>query len=103
MTDEVVPVTVRILEKEFKISCPEGEEAALQNTVRYLNKKMREIRESGNIVGTDRIAMMAALNIAHELLQQGEPGNVPTIGVKSAKGLQSKLEIALNRFKQMEL
>lgn len=102
---ENIPVTVRILEKEYLVACPESEQDSLQETARYLNKKMKEIRDSNKVVGTDRIAVMAALNIAHELLQAsgGQPAPEKPLGAKTTKGLQDKLEIALNRFKQMEL
>jgi cell division protein ZapA len=105
MSNNAVPVTVRILEKEYRIGCPKEEQESLQETARYLNKKMKEIRDANNVVGTDRVAVMAALNIAHELLQSSGQGNAPekAMGVKSAKNLQDKLETALNRFKQMEL
>ncbi|OGT18776.1 MAG: hypothetical protein A2V90_00565 [Gammaproteobacteria bacterium RBG_16_57_12] len=101
-----VPVTVRILGKEYLVSCPEGEQESLQETARYLNGKMKEIRESSKIVGTDRIAVIAALNITHELLrakggQQEQPDK--PLGARGAKLLQDKLELALNRFKQMDL
>jgi cell division protein ZapA len=54
--------------RPFRVACEEGEEGALLDAVAYLDRKMGEIREAGKLVGTDRIAVMAALNIAHELL-----------------------------------
>jgi cell division protein ZapA len=54
--------------RPFRVSCEEGEEGALLDAVAYLDRKMSEIRDSGKLVGMDRIAVMAALNIAHELL-----------------------------------
>ncbi len=54
--------------RPFRVACEEGEEGALLDAVTYLDRKMNEISESGKLVGTDRIAVMAALNIAHELL-----------------------------------
>ena len=66
---EPAQVTVRILEKEYFISCPQDERAALLDSAEYLNKKMREVRDTGKVVGADRIAVIAALNMANELLR----------------------------------
>jgi len=68
MTDMYAHVSVRILEKEYQVSCPASERADLLDSAEALNDRMREIRDSGKIVGLDRIAVMAALNMANELL-----------------------------------
>lgn len=62
-------VTVRILEKEYQVACPEEERAALLRSADMLNRRMKEIRDSGKVVGLDRMAVMVALNLANELLQ----------------------------------
>lgn len=59
---------VTIMGREFRVTCPAEERKGLLEAVTYLDKKMREIRDSGKIVGSERIAIMAALNITHELL-----------------------------------
>ncbi len=59
---------VTILGKSFRVACAEDEKDELLQAVAYVDRKMREIRDSGKVVGTDRVAVMAALNIAHELL-----------------------------------
>ena len=59
---------VTIMGREFRVTCPDEERKGLLEAVTYLDKKMREIRDSGKIVGSERIAIMAALNITHELL-----------------------------------
>jgi cell division protein ZapA len=59
---------VQILDREFRVACPDDEKAELLEAVGYLDKKMREIRDAGKVASTERIAIMAALNIAHELL-----------------------------------
>ena len=69
MTDMYAHVTVRILEKEYQVSCPANERTDLLDSAELLNAKMREIRDSGKVVGLDRIAVMAALNMANELIQ----------------------------------
>ena len=65
---EVSGVDVNIMGREFKISCAEDEREGLMNAVSYLDKKMCEIRDSNKVVGVERIAVMAALNLAHELM-----------------------------------
>jgi len=69
MTDMYAHVSVRILEKEYQVACPADERDDLLDSAEILNTKMREIRDSGKVVGLDRIAVMAALNMANELLQ----------------------------------
>ncbi len=61
-------IAINLLGREFRVACPEGEERQLSASVDYLNRKMREVRDTGKVVGNERIAIMAALNIAHELL-----------------------------------
>ena len=69
MSDPYAQVSVRILDKEYQVACPASERTDLLDSAEVLNAKMREIRDSGRIVGLDRIAVMAALNMANELLQ----------------------------------
>ncbi len=64
-----VAVTVNILERDYQVSCSPEEEASLKSAAALLDKKMREVRERGNVIGIDRIAVMAALNIANDFLQ----------------------------------
>ncbi len=61
-------VDVDIMGREFRVTCPDEEREELLQAVTYLDKKMCEIRDTGKVVGSERIAIMAALNIAHELL-----------------------------------
>jgi cell division protein ZapA len=59
---------INVMGREFRVACPEDEQKGLLEAVDYLNKKMNEIRDNGKVIGLERIAIMAALNIAHELL-----------------------------------
>jgi len=59
---------INIMGREFRVACPENEQDGLLQSVDYLNKKMQDIRDNGKVVGLERIAIMAALNITHELL-----------------------------------
>jgi cell division protein ZapA len=69
MTQEPIPVTVRILDKEYRVACGSEEKDGLLASARMLDQQMREIRQSGRVIGIDRIAVMAALNISHELIK----------------------------------
>ena len=68
MADSPKTIEVNILGRSYRVSCEDGERDALMKAVAYLDEKMGEIKQSGKVSGTDRIAVMAALNIAHELL-----------------------------------
>lgn len=76
MDKKTVPVTVRIFGKEYPVACPEGEETGLLASAKRVDEEMRRIRDIGKVVGTDRVAIMVSLNLAHELLQLQE--NMPT-------------------------
>jgi cell division protein ZapA len=66
---EPARVSVRILEKEYAMVCPYEERSALLDSAEFLNARMREVRDSGKVVGSDRIAVMVALNLANEYLR----------------------------------
>lgn len=68
MTSPTKTLEVKILDRELRIACPEEERGELLDAVAYLDKRMREIRDAGKIASVERIALMAALNITHELL-----------------------------------
>ena len=68
MADSAKTIEISILGRNYKIACEEGEREALMEAVAYLDGKMGEIKHAGKVSGTDRIAVMAALNIAHEFL-----------------------------------
>ena len=103
MTDKVAEgITIQILGKEYAIACSEDERHDLQRSADYLDTKMREIRDSGNIIGSDRIAIITALNITHELLSQSE-GSTKTDGSFDARiqNMQDKIEDALQRTRDL--
>lgn len=84
-------VTVQILDKEFSIICPPEERSNLISAARYLDGKMREIRSSGKVIGADRIAVMAALNITHDLLHRQERP-APQVGGATREQVRDLLE-----------
>lgn len=59
---------INIMGREFRVACPEEEQKSLLEAVDYLNRRMQDVRGSGKVVGLERIAIMAALNITHEFL-----------------------------------
>ncbi|RFA31254.1 cell division protein ZapA [Alkalilimnicola ehrlichii] len=91
----VTPVKVHILDKEFLVACPDDEKSELLQSASYLNRRMREIRDSGKVIGMDRIAVMAALNITHELLSAREQDPVLEETRSRLAQLTAKLDTAL--------
>ena len=97
MSNNSIPVTVRIADKEYKISCPEGEHEALMSSARRVNDDMKKIRESGKALGAERIAVMTALNIASELfkVEGGAKTIDPDISAR-LDALQQSVDAALS-------
>ena len=98
-------VTVKILDKEYQVACPEEQEADLIVSAKYLDKQMRDIRDTGKVIGLERIAVMAALNISYELLQASEQtgADSPAPEVESVGRLNRKLDDALYQLRQLEI
>ncbi len=104
MTEMYAHVSVKILEKEYQISCPADERKALIDSAELLNAKMREIRDSGKVVGLDRIAVMAALNMANELIAARGKGEAIEGTVKGKViEMRQRVESALQNGRQLEL
>ena len=98
-------VTVRILDKDYQVACPAEQEAELLVSAKYLDKQMRTIRDTGKVIGLERIAVMAALNISHELLrasEETEPAELPP-SVESVQRINRKLDDALYKLRQLEI
>ena len=74
MSKEPPGLDVTILGRQFRVACTEDEKPDLLKAVDYLDRNMREIRDSGKVIGVERIAIMAALNLAHELLSMNVDG-----------------------------
>ncbi len=97
-------VSVNILGKDYRIGCEPGDEEALVHASRFLDSRMREIRSAGKVIGNDRIAVMAALNLAHELLtQENARADAASSANKRVRSLRERIEIALNDSTQLEL
>lgn len=89
-------VYVNILDKDYQVACPPEEKSALNRAALELDKRMRSVRASGSIIGLDRIAVMTALNLCHELqqIQQGG-GGIPSETAATLERLAKKLDNAL--------
>lgn len=89
-------ISIKILNKEFQVNCPIGLEEQLFEAAHYLDQKMREIRKNGRIIGLERMAIMAALNISHELLafRQQKEAYVQSV-TQQIERLQHKIDEAL--------
>ena len=97
-------VSVRILDKEYQVSCLADERTALLDSAEILDTKMRDIRDSGKVVGLERIAVMAALNMANELLQDNAKDKVleNTLGNR-LKLMSDQVESVLGNTQQLDL
>ncbi|HYA47669.1 MAG TPA: cell division protein ZapA [Burkholderiales bacterium] len=83
MSPKPKTIDVVVMGRTYKVACPDEERAALLAAVAYLDKKMTEIKNAGRVAGAERIAVMAALNIAHELLSsRSEPGSFDMDGLR---------------------
>ncbi len=104
--EENVPgaVVVKILAKEYQVSCPPSEQDALLKSARYLDENMRKIKSRGNIHGLEKIAVMAALNITHEMLAKSQQLNESRhITVQQVKALEDKIDRSLQINRQIEI
>jgi cell division protein ZapA len=104
VSDNQARVSVRILEKEYHITCPHEERSDLLDSAEFLNLKMREIRDSGKVVGLDRIAVIAALNMANELIRfRNRDSNLDSDVGGRLRILRERVESALEKGQQLEL
>ena len=101
---DVARVSVRILEKEYFVACSHEERSDLLDSAEFLNNKMKEIRDSGKVVGLDRIAVIAALNLANELLkmQNREKCADEEFGGR-LRAMRERIDGALTGSQQLEL
>ncbi len=104
MNEPHAQVSVRSLDKEYQVACPASERTDLLDSAEILNARMREIRDSGRIVGLDRIAVMAALNMANDLLQaQARDQRLEGDISNRLKLISDRVEHALGPTRQLDL
>jgi cell division protein ZapA len=89
-------VTISILGKELMVACPDDERESLAAAARYLDQRMREIQDSGKVIGAERCAVMAALNLTNELLQLRQQFNDVPAGIDARlQALHGRIEAVL--------
>jgi len=88
-------LNIRIMDKDYRVACPADQQATLKDSADFLNDRLNDIKNKGSIIGTERIAIMAALNLAHELLgSQDSIDNLSDVDSRMLN-LQKKIDIAL--------
>ena len=97
-----VTLDVTILGRDFKVACKEDERDELLEAVALLDRRMREIRDTGKVSGTDRIAVMAGLNIAHELLRERRASAITAETQPVGGGESFDAEAARRRIQAMQ-
>jgi cell division protein ZapA len=104
MSQEVDTVSITILGREYQISCPPAEEEALRRSAKYLDSQMAKVKSRGSTLAFEKVAVMAALNICHELLQKSQQVTATeTDSLGKIKTLQNKIELALQSSRQIEI
>ncbi len=104
MSDMFAHVNIKILDKDYQVACPASERPALMDSVALLNAKMREIRDGGKVIGLDRIAVMAALNMANDLIRSRDRGEgLEGIAKARLQAMRERVESALQTSKQLDL
>jgi cell division protein ZapA len=102
--ERITRVSVRLLDREYQVACPAEQRSDLLDSAEFLDAKMREVRDSGKVVGLDRIAVISALNLANELIKLRRTGSVvdTDVGAK-LRTLRERVESALEKGQQLEL
>ena len=104
MSNDTDTVTISILGRDYQISCPPAEEEALRKSAKYLDSQMAKVKNRGTTLGFEKVAVMAALNICHDLLQKSEKANESeSTSIQKIKALEERIESALQASKQIEI
>lgn len=108
MKQDSSTIVVRILDKDYQVACPPDQRLALIDAAQHLDRQMRGIRESGKVFGLERIAVMTALNLSHELLRvrtelEQRPKDMDSSSRDQLRQLLSKADAALSRLRQIEI
>jgi cell division protein ZapA len=98
VSTEPVAVTIQILDKDYTVACPLEEKEGLIESARLLNQRMRQVRDSGKVMGAERMAVMTALNVLHESARERQSYERAASATGSAiKALEDKVASALPR------
>lgn len=103
MSSQTEAITIEVLDKQYTVSCPPEEKQALLESARILNERLREVRGGGKVLGTERMAVMTALNVIHEytLLQKAQAQLSADVD-GTLKRLRGKIDDAMSRREQVE-
>ena len=103
MSEQSTVIQVTILDKEYQVNCPPSDQEALIKSARYLDESMRKIKSRGNIHGAEKIAVMAALNITHDMLRKNLLINeTRQTTSEQVQSLEEKIDLALASSRQLE-
>ncbi len=98
------PISISILDKDYKVTCPPDEQSALLESAKFLDHKMREVRDTGNILGSERIAVITALNMANDLLRTSNVDKeIGQVLPPRLKDLENKISRVLEQARQLEI
>ena len=104
MSEEVDTINISILGRDYQISCPPSEEEALRKSAKFLDKQMESVKSRGTTLAFEKVAVMAALNICHELLKVSDKAeSSETKALEKVAKLQNKIEVALQTSRQIEI
>lgn len=97
-------VTITILGRDYQIACPPEEEEALRKSARYLDKQMEQVKGRGSSLGYEKIAVLAALNITHDLLKQSQKVDTSeTDSLRELQNIEKKIDAILLASRQIEI
>jgi len=104
MSEESTSVQVKIMDKEYQVNCPPSDKEALIKSARYLDENMSKIKGRGNIHGVEKIAVMAALNITHDMLRKNRLINETRHATaQQVQGIETKIDSAIAQGRQLEI
>ena len=104
MSEESTSVQVKIMDKEYQVNCPPSDKEALIKSARYLDENMSKIKGRGNIHGVEKIAVMAALNITHDMLRKNRLINETRHATaQQVQGIETKIDSAIANSRQLEI
>ena len=104
MNEQSTSVQVKIMDKEYQVNCPPSDKEALIKSARYLDENMSKIKGRGNIHGVEKIAVMAALNITHDMLRKNRLINETRHATaQQVQGIETKIDSAIAHGRQLEI
>ena len=104
MNEQNTSVQVKIMDKEYQVNCPASDKEALIKSAHYLDENMSKIKGRGNIHGIEKIAVMAALNITHDMLRKNRLINETRHATaQQVQDIETKIDSAIAHSRQLEI